>query len=178
MLGLYHVFKAARLLDWACMKRDRSAFAYMEPDPDTKKFAQCGTCAMFLRKVERCHWLGPDDKVDADDSCVMYVQGEPSDDPKAKPTGALEPKTVGLFDGRVRCENCNAHDFRDPARKHCDLFVQLNRMFPRMWNLKTEIKPHACCNAWAPGERDPKNFGPYGPLPDQDDSGGILFRRK
>jgi hypothetical protein len=160
------------------MIRDRSAFAYMEPDPDTREFAQCGSCAMFLCKIGRCYWLGPSDEVDDDDSCVMYVQGEPNDDPNAKPTAALTPKTVGFFSGQVRCENCNAHDFRDPKRMHCDLFVQLNRMYPKMWHLKTEIKPHACCNAWASGARDPKNFGPYGPLPDADDpnAGGMLAR--
>jgi hypothetical protein len=160
------------------VKRDRSAFAYMEPHPDTSQFAQCGTCAMFLRGVGRCYWLGAHDQVDSDDSCVMYVQGRPDDRRDARPTGILKPETVGFYSGKVRCENCNAHDFRDPARKHCDLFVQLNRMFPEMWDLKTEIKPHACCNAWSSGERDPKNFGPYGPMPDADDprAGGALSK--
>lgn len=151
------------------MKRDRSAFGYMEPSPDTREFAQCGTCAMFLRRIGRCHWLRPQDCVDDDDTCIMYAQGEPNDDPKAKPTGTFAPETVGFFDGQVRCENCNAFDARDPKRKHCDLYVQLNRTFPRMWDLKPAVKPHACCNAWSPGDRKPGNFGPYGPIPDADD---------
>lgn len=160
-------------------KRNRSAFAYMEGKPDTAAFAQCGTCALFLRGVKRCHWLG-ETEVDEDDSCVMYVQGAPNDDPNAKPTGKLTPATVGLYDGKVRCENCNAFDARDPNDLHCDLYVQLNRIFPNMWNLNRTVKAHACCNAWAPGKRNPKNFGPYGPIPDADDPkvGGIITQVK
>ncbi len=160
------------------MVRDRSAFGYMEPDPNIKEFAQCGSCAMFLRKVGRCHWLRKNDKVNDDATCIMYVQGTPNDDSKAEPTGSFDPETVGFYDGQVRCENCNARDFRDPYRKHCDLYVQLNRMYPNMWKLETKVEPRGCCNAWSPGDRNPKQFGPYGPLPDADDQkhGGLLFR--
>jgi len=160
-------------------KRNRSAFAYMEGKPDTPAFAQCSTCTMFLRGVGRCHWLG-ETEVDGDDSCVMYVQGAPNDDPQAKPTGKLKPSTVGFYSGKVRCQNCNAFDSRNPNDLHCDLYVQLNRMFPRMWNLDRKVERHACCNAWAPGKRDPKNFGPNGPIPDADDPkvGGLIMKVK
>lgn len=156
--------------------RDRSAFLYMEPDPDTPDHAQCKTCFNFLRGVGRCHWLQEDDEIDFDDTCGLYGQGTPNDDPNAKPSGQYTKETVGFFDGRVTCHRCNAYDDRDKSHIHCDLYVQLNRMLPQLWKLKEEVIPRGCCNAWGEGKRDPKRFGPYGPLPDADDagSGGIL----
>ena len=149
--------------------RDRSAFGYMEPHPDTPEFGQCRTCRLWLRKVKKCYWLRPQDHVDAADSCIMYGQGAPNDDPNAKPTGTFAPDVVGFYDGSVRCENCNARDFRDPTKPHCDFFVQLNRMLPKLFDLEERIKPRACCNAFDPGTRDPQQFGPIGPMADTDD---------
>jgi len=133
---------------------------------------------MFLRQIGRCHWLGKNDVVDDDDTCIMYAQGEPNDYPDAESTGTFDPQTVGFFDGQVRCENCNVFDDRDSKKPHCDLYVQLNRMYPDMWELDERVKPHGCCNAWSQGRRDPSKFGPYGPIPDEDDrgAGGLLFR--
>ncbi len=158
--------------------RDRSAFLYMEPRPDTPDHAQCATCEMFLRVVGKCHHLQAEDKVDGDDTCGMYSQGRPNDDKDAKPSGQYTKETLGFFEGRVTCQHCNAYDDRDKSNIHCDLYVQLNRIFPHLFKLKESIKPRGCCNAWGEGKRDPKQFGPYGPLPDADDpnAGGLLAK--
>jgi hypothetical protein len=158
------------------MLRDRSAFLYMEPRPDTPEHAQCGTCANFNDQRDRCRWFSEKDEVDADDTCGLYAQGKPSAD--IKPTGQYRPEEVGFFEGAVQCHRCDMYDDRDKKRIHCDLYVQLTRMFPRLWKLDEKIKPRGCCNAWGPAPRDPKRFGPYGPLPDADDDGpgGMLAR--
>jgi hypothetical protein len=154
--------------------RDRSVFLYMEPSPDTPEFAQCGTCSNFIPDAERCFWFSEQDEVDSDDSCGLYVQGDPHGG--RVPTGLMEPKVAGFYEGKVRCQNCNAVDNRDPSRIHCDLYVQLNRMMPRIWDLEEKVKPRACCNAFEDGPRDPERFGPYGPIPDTDDPkvGGLI----
>lgn len=153
--------------------RDRSAFLYMEPNPETDKFATCGTCASFNREKKRCKWFGPNDEVDENDTCGLYVQGPNTNE---APTGFSTKKEAGFFDGPPQCRRCNAYDARDKSRIHCDLYVQLNRMLPKQWKLDEEIKPHACCNAWEGGDRNPKQFGPYGPIPDKDDPkvGGLI----
>lgn len=158
--------------------RDRSAFLYYEPNPDTPDHAQCATCWKFLRGIGKCDEMDEKYSTDDDDTCGAYGQGEPNDDPKARPRGKYTPKDVGWLDGKVQCHRCNAYDDRDKTRIHCDLYVQLNRIFPRLFKLIEVVRPRACCNAWGPGKRDPKNFGPYGPMPDADDpnSGGILSR--
>jgi hypothetical protein len=157
------------------MLRDRSAFLYMEPHPDIPDHAQCGSCENFNDVKGVCRWLSKTDEVDADDSCGLYAQGAPSAD--IEPTGQYTPEEVGFYDGKVRCQNCNALDARDAKRIHCDLYVQLTRMFPRLFKLDERVKPRGCCNAFAPGKRNPKNFGPYGPIPDPDDPnvGGLIM---
>jgi hypothetical protein len=154
--------------------RDRSTFLYMEPDPDIPDHAQCSSCRNFNDVEGLCFWLSAKDEVDGDDSCGEYGQGEPSSD--IVPTGQYTKETLGFVDHQVRCENCNAFDDRDQTNLHCDLYVQLNRMFPRLWRLIEEVKPRGCCNAQMPGKRNPKNFGPYGPIPDDDDPnvGGLI----
>jgi hypothetical protein len=148
--------------------RDRSAFLYMEPSSRADEFASCGTCANFIRGRKRCYWFSDRDTVDEDDTCGLYVQGTNAGD-DTKPSGLSTKKIAGFLEGRVQCKRCNAFDGRDKSRPHCDLYVQLNRIFPRVWRLTEEVKPNACCNAWDKGERNPRNFGPYGPIPDADD---------
>lgn len=149
--------------------RDRSAFAFFEPHPNIPDHAQCSSCSKFLRAIGRCFTMKEDDETAGGDTCVMYEQGEPNDDPNAKPSGQYTKKDVGWYSGKVTCQHCNVYDDRDKANIHCDLFVQLNRTFPRIWKLNEKIKPRTCCNAWGKGKRDPKRFGPYGPIPDADD---------
>src|SRR5581483_8378288 len=104
--------------------RDRSAFLYLEPNPDTSEHAQCATCFNWLSKIERCRWLSQDFEVDSDDSCGFYIQGNPQIE--GAPLGLITPQQAGFVDEKVRCENCNAIDTRDPKRIHCDFYVQLN----------------------------------------------------
>ena len=152
------------------VKRDRSAFLYMEPHPNNPDFAQCGDCMHFIPGAQRCIWFGKDDEVKAEDSCGFFAQGDPSDD--QTPRGLFTKEELGYYSsGPVRCENCDGFDARDKSRMHCDVYVQLNRMFPKIWNLDEKVKPKGCCNAFGAGKRDPKNFGPYGPIPDADDAG-------
>jgi hypothetical protein len=128
--------------------RDRSAFGYLEPVGDAPKFAQCKTCVLWLKDIDRCYWLQPNDEVLEGDTCIEYVQGPPirsEDAPRVRPTGALTKQEVGFVRGDVRCENCNAFDRGDKA---CDLFRQLNKAFPKIWALDARVKPRACCNAF------------------------------
>jgi hypothetical protein len=155
--------------------RDRSTFLYFEPKPDTPEHAQCETCCNW-NPNKLCFWLGKNDHPDGDDSCGMYGQGKPSTD--IVPTAQYTPKDVGLVSEQTRCENCNAFDSRDKTNLHCDLYVQLNRIFPRLFKLDVKVKPRGCCNAMEPGKRNPKQFGPYGPIPDADDPnvGGMIAK--
>lgn len=155
--------------------RDRSTFLYFEPHPDTPEHAQCGTCRNW-NPNKLCYWLRQQDHPDDGDSCGMYGQGKPSKD--IIPTGQYTPKDVGLVSEQTRCQNCDAFDARDKSNLHCDLYVQLNRMFPKLFKLDIKVKPHGCCNAMEPGQRDPKRFGPYGPIPDADDPkvGGLIMK--
>lgn len=126
-------------------RRDRSAFGYMEPDPDIPDFAQCGSCASWLSDRVRCHWFSDKFKVLADASCILYVEGEPIDGATAKPANLLDPKVVGFITGKTRCENCVS---ADKERWVCKLFDVLNERFPTTFRLNIEIKARACCNAF------------------------------
>ena len=158
--------------------RDRACFLYFEPKPDTPKHAQCATCIKWGKINLRCEDLQKNDVVDAGDSCGAYDQGEPKD--FANPSGRYTKKDLGFVSHKVRCENCNVFDDRDkdPKEWHCDLYVQLNRMLPRLFKLNIYVKPRACCNLQALGKRNPKRFGPYGPMPDADEPNAAGFISK
>ncbi len=155
--------------------RDKAVFLYMEPKPDTPQHAQCATCRKWGRLNQRCDELQRNDDVDKGDSCGLYSQGAPQ--LYANPSGQYTKKVVGFVSEKTRCENCNVFDNRDPDPKewHCDLYVQLNRLLPRLFKINIYVKPRGCCNAMVPGKRDPERFGPYGPIPDADDKGGGLL---
>lgn len=128
--------------------RDRSAFLYMEPSPDTPEFAQCGTCTHFIPDTGRCFLFSDKDNVDADDSCGLYVQGEPQGG--REPSGSVDPDVAGFYKGNVRCENCVSL-----SGETCGLFKKLNRFMPGVWNLDELVKPRACCNAFEGERSDP-----------------------
>lgn len=125
--------------------RDRSAFGYIEPHPDDRRFAQCGTCQLWLQRINNCYWLSANDDVQRNDSCILYVPGDPIDNPDVAASGTFTKAEVGFHRGQVRCENCSAFL---PEISSCDLYTKLNRAFPKLFKLKTTVKPHACCNAW------------------------------
>ncbi len=128
-------------------KVQRDAFIYLDPKPPQDKFAQCGTCMMFTGSS--CTILGKDKKVDAGDSCALYVHGKPQPKMKGKEHKSVTPEEAGFVEGeQVRCENCV---YGDKSRGVCKLFEKLNREMPADFDLKEKIHPKGCCNAWKKG---------------------------
>jgi hypothetical protein len=152
-------------------KITRATFLYMDPQKPQDEFAQCGTCVHFLEHIGRCELHGDDIEIDDDDSCGLYVHGEAEEG--EKPEGLVTPEQSGLVSRQVRCENCKFFDPDSEPREHCDFYTQLNRMFPKMFDLDRYVEEYGCCNAQTPGEREPAIFGPHGPLGEKgEDSDG------
>jgi hypothetical protein len=126
----------------AAPKTDRSAFLYLNPDPNIKDFAQCGTCFMFMPEKQRCSIFGKNDKVVAEGSCGLYVYGKPYDDQLIR--NAVTPKEAGYVEHKVRCENCSW--FNKPNK--CGLFQSLNEKMPDVFRLNETVEPRGCCNGW------------------------------
>jgi len=120
---------------------NRSAFLYLPPTGDKASFAQCGSCGMFIPDKNRCWLFGPKDRVVANASCGMYIQGEPSSD--QEPQSKVAPQDAGYNLGQVRCENC-----RWLSGKKCALFEMLNRQMPEIFDLDEKVDEYGCCNAW------------------------------
>jgi hypothetical protein len=144
-------------------KITRATFLYMDPRQPAGKFAQCGTCQWWIPGQDRCVQHSEGDKIDGDDSCGLYSPMA-TRDKDAKPLGLVTPQESGLVSRKVRCQNCMFFDPTTESRKHCDLYTQLNRVMPALFDLDRYVDEHGCCNAQTPGERDPKVFGPFGPL--------------
>lgn len=124
------------------MRIKRDAFLYLAPRNPRSAFAQCGTCSLFYRQVERCAILG-DRQITAEMSCGMYLHGEPQPQPIKSVYSAAE---VGLVDRAVRCENCAYSD----GAGHCNLYRVLNRRMPGVFDLDENIEARGCCNAQTP----------------------------
>lgn len=142
-------------------KITRATYLYMDPKAPKGQFAQCGTCAHFIEEKDRCELHGKDDDIDDDDSCGLYVRGPAS---TGEPQGFVTPEQSGFVSREVRCENCMFFDPDSEPREHCDLYSQLNRILPKLFDLDRYVKAQGCCNAQTPGKRNPKVFGPIGPL--------------
>jgi len=125
----------------------RSAFLYLPPQGDPTKFAQCGSCGMFIPNKQRCWLFGDDDLVVANASCGLYIQGKPSND--QQPQHKVTPEQAGYNLGQVRCENCKWF-----TGSECDLFVLLNQQMPNIFDLDTNVESQACCNAWQQNRSD------------------------
>src|SRR5258706_12681632 len=122
-------------------KIKRDAFHYMSGKD--KEFEQCGTCWQFNAEKERCAILGPDFKVDDDDSCCLFVAGKPVKDQPI--VARITPKAAGFVERRVRCENCLYG-----GDNECKLYKMLNEKFPDVFDLDISITPRSCCNAQTP----------------------------
>lgn len=146
-------------------KIDWSGPLYLPPRGNKETFAQCGTCIHFLKKTGQCYLLRPEDPITVQMSCSFYAQGTPA--MEGKPTGRYTPKLAGLVDREVRCENCRFFDTKTEPREHCDLFTQLNRAFPKIFELDRYVDAYGCCNMQTPGERSPEIFKPTGPIGEQ-----------
>ena len=126
-------------------KIKRDAFIYLSGKD--KEFAQCGTCWLFNAEKERCAILGPDFKVDDDDSCCLYVKGDYPKDLKL--VVRITPKNAGFVERRVWCESCRYIQYNDNGAE-CKLYKMLNEKFPDVFDLETSITPRSCCNAQMP----------------------------
>ena len=122
-------------------KIDRSAFLYLDPVEPEDEFAQCSTCYHFLPGKQRCSLFGKNDKVIADASCGLYINGEPHDDQEI--TNWITPKQAGYVLGQVRCENC--YHYEDSK---CMLFDYINEKMSDTFDLDVNVDSKGCCNGW------------------------------
>lgn len=141
-------------------KITRATFIYLDPKKPKSEFAQCETCIHFLG--DRCEWMSARDEVDDDDSCCFYVHGKAA--AGTQPKALMTKKEMGFVSRQVRCENCCFFDNQKEPRDHCDLYTQLNLILPGVFALDRYVDHQGCCNAQTPGTRNPKVFGPFGPI--------------
>jgi hypothetical protein len=136
-------------------KVNRSAFIYMEPrGKNINKFAQCATCNMWTgAKHNTCTVMGPHVEVKGSMSCALYANGEPMPEAAGHEMISTTPEEAGLIDTKVRCENCK---YVDAKNFKCQLFAQLNRRVPQIFNLNESVHPKACCNAFMPHPKSDK----------------------
>lgn len=132
------------------MKHDRltrDCFLYLHPAPPVDRFAQCGSCKMWLVN-DLCAIHGSDVKVTAGMSCGLYINGDPITDPQPGDTKKIvTPIESGLVSREVRCENCK---WGGPDVYVCGLFETLNAELPDEFKLDINIEPKGCCNAQQP----------------------------
>ncbi len=126
-------------------KISRAAFLYLEPHKETKDFAQCGTCMMHTGKHKTCTIHGKDIEITKEMSCGFYIAGAPHEDMAGKEMPAVTPKESGLYDGKVRCENCT---HANKQTLTCKLYSELNAELPQVFELDENIKAKGCCNAF------------------------------
>jgi len=127
-------------------KIKRDAFLYFNPKgKNQKQFAQCGTCIMFTGST--CTILGKRFKVEAGDSCGLYVNGPPMPEEKGNEMKAVTPDDAGFVSRQVRCENCK---YGDAKRLMCTLFEDLNKSLKDHFDLDPKINALGCCNAQTP----------------------------
>jgi hypothetical protein len=147
------------------MRVGREAFLFLSPKKrDEKKyFAQCGSCRMFVEKVQglsgsRCVIHGSSVRVSAGASCGFWVDwptedGKPNEEvvedhaaelAKGIP-GSVRAGESGLVDEPVQCHRCA---YFGPKGPKCRLFEELNKRLPEQFSLATGITKNSCCNAW------------------------------
>jgi len=122
------------------MKIKRDAFLYL--DGDDKRFAQCGTCVFGKSK---CALAGGQSVNPTIGSCGFYVRGPAI--PRTRPFAKMTPEQMGYVERQARCENCKHIEIED---RECDLFEQLNRALPELFDLDEKVHLHGCCNAQVP----------------------------
>lgn len=121
---------------------DRSAFLYLEPDDGDEYFAQCSDCCFF--NGQQCAIIGL--PVPPDASCGFFIDGPYDRTPVKK---RVTPKEAGFVVEEVRCENCRF--FVKPGNR-CGLYLKLNNITPKQFDLDALVKPKGCCNAFTPKE--------------------------
>lgn len=116
-------------------------------------------------KGDRCIVHGSKTVVGPDYSCGVFapwptpdgspnreVQEDHAAELRKGIPGSFTPDQSGLVKQRVQCHRCEYH--ANPQVTRCGLYIHLNKVLPELFKLKTEIKPHACCNAWEPKTQD------------------------
>ena len=132
-------------------KLDRSVFLYSEPTDKTygkpEDYAQCKSCFIFTgEERKRCYVLGKKLEVEGVDTCAQYINGEPHTEFAGKEYEALTPKEAGFEKRLVQCHRCYWYtDFG-----LCGFFAKLNLKYPEIFDLKTSVNNHGCCNAQTP----------------------------
>jgi hypothetical protein len=122
-------------------KIHRDAFLYMDNTDNVEDFAQCKTCATWVNRL--CLVL--DKLVNPEDTCGLYTLSAHQQVPEPIAIAKVSPIEAGFLEATdVRCENC----YYGGAR--CGLFNRLNQTLPETFDLKEEINPKGCCNAWTP----------------------------
>jgi len=119
-------------------KITRVAFLYMEGDEED--YAQCSSCFLYTPDRKRCAILGDDLEVDPDDTCALYIHGEPVDDQPI--VARVTQEEAGYLKERVQCQRCKY------GGDKCGLFAMLNKKLPNIFDLEEEISPTGCCNAF------------------------------
>jgi hypothetical protein len=123
-------------------KITRVAFLYLDGDKDD--YAQCSSCFLYVNSKKRCAILGNDFEVAPEDTCAMYIPGDPVENqPIVK---RVSPEEAGYVARKVRCENCFY------GGDECKLFVMLNKKMPEVFDLDPKIVSKGCCNAQTPRE--------------------------
>ena len=143
---------------------DRSVFLYMEPKGCCEAdFAQCDACRMwvsdlFLDEGPRCVLHGSKQQIMPFGSCGLFViwpngvQNSDvieahADELMSGLPASVTTKESGYVERKVRCENCRHFDKED---SDCELYEELNRRFPKLFNLQEKVHEHGCCNANTP----------------------------
>lgn len=121
----------------------RSTFLYMQPtkEDDPKTFASCAGCRMFLAKHEICSIHGKDVKVDADDSCGLFVRGKAEESEMEHVKASVTKEESGFVEGPVQCKNC--HYFW-PEKDHNDCLL-----FRMLGMPDYKVEADGCCNAFS-----------------------------
>jgi hypothetical protein len=116
----------------------RDVFLYAEHGD-----SQCGTCRWWTGpKKNRCAILGTRLKVDADDSCSMYVSGAPNPDQPIQES--MTPAEAGFVTRKVQCQRCKSFD---PDGFTCGFYTMLNDLAPDKFDLDERVAPMGCCTA-------------------------------
>jgi hypothetical protein len=125
-------------------KVGRDAFLYIGA-VQGKRTGQCSSCFLWVKGHDRCLIHSANEKIEADASCGLYVQGIPQR--SGDSMYQMTPKESGLVRRQVRCENCK---YAKNGATVCGLYVTLNNEVPEMFALDEKIEPQGCCNAQMP----------------------------
>ena len=118
----------------------RDTFLYQDPMEPKDKFAQCGSCTLYVPGRKRCSILGTALKVEPTHSCNLYIHGDPHEQPIVE---RVTPEDAGFVTRKIRCEHCRAFD----DKGHCGFYQMLNDLAPTKFDLDEAVDAYGCCTA-------------------------------